>query len=90
LLKVDPNTVPPHVLEALPQVGPAMVGRIVSERDIRTFNSIADLRRVRGFGPATMARLSRHLVIGEGARSANQRPPTVAVQTRIAESQHGR
>ncbi len=86
VLKVDPNTVPAHVLEALPHVGPALSGRMIAERDMRAFDSLAELRRrVRGLGPATMARLSRHLVIRDGAR-----PSAKPVQTTIASTPNGR
>jgi competence protein ComEA len=64
VLVVDPNTVPPGVLGALPHVGPALVKRLVEQREIRPFDSTADLRRrVRGLGPATLARLAPHLWI---------------------------
>ena len=54
-LVVDPNTAPPAVLMALPRLGPALVGRIVTQRDIEPFDSIEDLdRRVKGIGPATI------------------------------------
>src|SRR4051794_20849927 len=37
---VDPNTAPAEVLGALPKLGPALVGRIVAERDRVPFRSI--------------------------------------------------
>jgi hypothetical protein len=65
ILLVDANTAPAGVLESLPHVGPALVRRIIEQRTIRPFDSIADLRqRVRGLGPATLALLSGHLRIG--------------------------
>jgi competence protein ComEA len=63
-LVIDPNTAPASVLEALPHLGPSLVSRLIEERKSRPFASIDDLRRrVRGFGPATMARLAPHLRI---------------------------
>ena len=68
-LIVDPNTAPPVVLAALPHLGPAMVGRIVAEREKAPFRSLEDLdARVRGIGPATAASLRPFLQI-EAART---------------------
>jgi hypothetical protein len=65
-LVVDPNSAPPQVLGALPQVGEALVKKIVEQREIRPFQSLGELRhRVRGLGPATLARLVPHLRIGQ-------------------------
>ena len=65
VLVIDPNSAPPEVLGALPQVGGALVKKIVEQREIRPFQSLDDLRRrVRGLGPATLARLQPHLRIG--------------------------
>ena len=70
VLVVDPNSAPPEVLESLPHVGPSLVRQLVEQRRIRPFTSTDDLRRrVRGLGPATMARLGPHLRIGARADS---------------------
>jgi hypothetical protein len=64
VLVIDPNTVPSSVLEALPHVGPSLVKQLIEQREIRPFGSTEDLRRrVRGFGPVTLARLAPHLRI---------------------------
>ena len=64
VLVIDPNTAPASVLEALPHAGPSLVQRLVEQREIRPFGSTEDLRRrVRGLGPATLARLAPHLRI---------------------------
>ena len=61
-LVVDPNTAPAEVLLCLPRLGPALVGRIVAEREKAPFQSVEDLdRRVRGIGPATILALRPHL-----------------------------
>jgi competence protein ComEA len=66
-LVIDPNTAPPVVLGALPHVGPSMVRKLVEQRELRPFASMEDMRRrVRGLGPATMARLAPHLQISPG------------------------
>ena len=36
-LRLDPNTVPPEVLTALPHVGPSLVNRWVTAREERPF-----------------------------------------------------
>jgi competence protein ComEA len=65
VLVVDANTAPPQVLLALPRLGPALVGRIVAERDVRPFHSLADIdARVRGIGPATAAAIAPFLRFG--------------------------
>jgi Helix-hairpin-helix motif len=64
VLVIDPNTAPSSVLEALPHVGPSLVKQLIEQREIRPFGSTEDLRRrVRGFGPVTLARLTPHLRI---------------------------
>lgn len=84
VLRVDPNTAPAPVLEALPQVGPSLANRIVAERQLRPFASLDDLRRrVRGLGPATMGKLARHL------RLDRQASPDVSPDTSIAASSSG-
>ena len=61
-LKVDANTAPGAVLEALPGLGPALAGRIDEARTVRPFQSLGDLdRRVKGIGPARAAALSSFL-----------------------------
>jgi competence protein ComEA len=67
VLVIDPNTAPASVLEALPHVGPVLVKRLIEQRESRPFASAEDLRRrVRGLGPATLARLTPHLRIEPG------------------------
>ncbi len=70
-LIVDPNTAPPVVLSALPHLGPAMVRRIVAQRDTAPFRSLEDLdTRVRGIGPATAASLRPFLQVEQTATKA--------------------
>ena len=73
MLLVDPNTAPASVLEALPHVGPSLARRLIEQREIRPFESIEELRlRVRGLGPATMARLAPHLRIKSEREDATE------------------
>lgn len=58
-LRVDPNSAPPHQLEELPGIGPAMAQRILEHRP---FERAEDLLHVPGIGPATLERLRPHLV----------------------------
>ncbi len=66
-LVLDPNSAPPQVLEALPTLGPTLVGRWVAARGERPFSSLADARRrVRGLGPASLAQIAPYLRFGPG------------------------
>jgi competence protein ComEA len=72
-LIVDPNTAPPVVLAALPHLGPAMVGRIVAQREKAPFRSPEDLdARVRGIGPATAASLRPFLRVEPPAMGVSE------------------
>ncbi len=55
---VDPNTADADALMALPGIGPAMAGRILEDRAANgPYRTAGDLLRVKGIGPATLARL---------------------------------
>lgn len=63
--RIDVNRASAAELGRLPGVGPALAGRIVADRLQRgAFSGIAALERVRGIGPATLARLAPHLSFG--------------------------
>lgn len=62
--RVDVNRADVEALQALPGIGPSLAARIVAERKIRLFQSHDDLLRVRGIGPATVARLRPHVSVG--------------------------
>jgi Helix-hairpin-helix motif len=58
-LRLDPNTVPPEVLTALPHVGAALVDRWVAARQEQPFRSLEDAQaRVHGLGAATLEQLA--------------------------------
>ena len=60
--RVDPQTASARALEALPGIGPAIARRIVEARARgAVFDRPDDLRRVRGIGPRTVARLAPYL-----------------------------
>jgi competence protein ComEA len=64
-LVVDLNAAPAALFSALPGIGPKLAARIVEARRERPFDSLDDLdRRIKGIGPATMARLAPHLRVG--------------------------
>lgn len=54
---LDLNRADTLALQALPGVGPALARRIVAAREEAPFRSVEDLLKVRGIGPATLARL---------------------------------
>lgn len=54
---LDLNRADTLALQALPGVGPALARRIVEARAETPFRGVDDLLRVRGIGPATLARL---------------------------------
>lgn len=78
VLIVDVNTVPGPVLEALPRLGPAIVRRIVAEREKRPFQSLEEFdARVRGVGPSTVAALIPHVRFDTGENPTSlMRGPT--------------
>ncbi len=63
--RLDPNRVPEVELERLPGVGPSTARAIVAAReDGGAFRWREDLLRVRGIGPATLAKIGPHLALG--------------------------
>lgn len=61
---VDLNRATTDELQRLPGVGPGLAARIVDARERGPFDSVDDLRRVRGIGRATLARLRPLLATG--------------------------
>lgn len=60
---LDVNRADAASLEALPGIGPVLAAAIVGDREARgPFRSTADLARVKGIGPVTVARLSSLIV----------------------------
>jgi competence protein ComEA len=56
--KVDLDTAPAEEVETLPGIGPALAKRIVADRDANgPFGCVAGLDRVKGIGPALIARI---------------------------------
>lgn len=76
---IDLNAASATELEALPRVGPALAKRIIERRQrAGAFQSLDDLRHVRGIGPATL-RLFDTLVTFSGRHSplhSGEPPPS--------------
>lgn len=65
---IDVNAAGAEELALLPGVGPAIAGRIVSDRaDRGPFASIDELRRVKGIGAATLERIRPFATAGQSA-----------------------
>lgn len=53
--RIDVDVATEEELVRLPRIGPALASRIVANRDsLGTFGSLAELKRVRGIGPAIL------------------------------------
>ena len=60
--RIDPNRANAEALQRLPGVGASIAAAIVAARDSGgPFRSAEDLLRVRGIGPAKLARMREHL-----------------------------
>lgn len=78
---LNPNTAHWWELVALPEIGPTLAGEITRYRDaVRSqstnplagpvFRTAADLAKVRGIGPKTVARIAPHLRFADQRQSA--------------------
>ena len=61
--KVNLNTAAPAELDALPRVGPALVKRIIEYREKQPFQTIDDIRKVKGFGPKMFEKIKDRLTV---------------------------
>ncbi len=62
--QIDINRATPEQLKTLPGIGPTLASRIVEARRVRPFRSVEDLRKVKGIGAKTLARLRPHITVG--------------------------
>jgi competence protein ComEA len=64
-LPLDVNRAGPRELAAVPGLSPALAAALVADRERRgPFGSVEAVLRVRGIGPARLARAAPHLVAG--------------------------
>ena len=64
--RIDPNSASAQELDRLPGVGAVAAQAIVAERELGgPFRDVGDLARVRGIGPATVAKLAPHIAVSE-------------------------
>jgi len=66
-LPIDVNRASARTLEALPGIGARRAAAIVRARCTAPFVDLADLQRVRGIGPATVAGLRAEAIAGPAA-----------------------
>lgn len=75
--RLDPNRAPAEELDRLPGVGKATAEALVRGRQEGPYRTPDDLLRVRGVGPALVARIRPHLALGapgpEGAEPPGRR-----------------
>ncbi len=63
--RVDLDRATVEEIDRLPRIGPALAQRIVANRDsLGPFGSLANLRRVKGLGPAMLSALDPLVTFG--------------------------
>jgi competence protein ComEA len=78
-LPVDVNAAGPAELSLLPGVGPSLAAAIVADRERSgPFRSTDELDRVRGIGPAALARLRLHVAARDPAGDTAAAPAYAA------------
>jgi competence protein ComEA len=78
--RIDVDHATAGEIARLPGIGPALARRIVADRESHgVFGSSEGLGRVRGIGPAMLARLSPHLSFGGNAAEAVVTSPPAAI-----------
>ena len=73
--RIDPNLATVQELDRLPGVGAVAARAIVAERErIGPLRDAGDLSRVRGIGPATVAKLEPHIAVSTPSQAPPGRP----------------
>ena len=63
---INVNTADAELLAELPGIGPSRAAAIIEEREANgAFDSVEDLERVSGIGPATVDRMQDHVTFEE-------------------------
>ena len=84
-LTLDLNQATAAQLQALPDVGPQLAGRIVNFREEHgPFEQVEDLQQVRGVGPITLAELRAYLVVNEQGLATSNRSTHSRSASRLA------
>src|SRR5262249_37242161 len=60
---IDINTADATQLMRLPGIGPVLSRRIVAERANKPFQTVGELRRVKGIGPKTLEKITPFVII---------------------------
>ncbi len=63
--KINVNSASQADLQKLPRIGPVLSQRIIDERGKKLFQTVDDLRRVKGIGPKTLENLRPYVTVGE-------------------------
>lgn len=61
--KININSAPTEMLQTLPGVGPALAERIISYRSETPFETIEDIKKVKGIGDATFEKIKGLLTV---------------------------
>ena len=63
---IDLNSVSSAELDLLPGIGPALAGRILTDREENgRYDSVDDLKRVSGIGPKTVEKIRAFVTLGD-------------------------
>lgn len=79
---VNVNTASQQELEALPGIGPPAKAKAIAEYRAQNgaFKSVDDLTKVKGIGPAVLAKLKDQASVGAPAPKAPAKPATPAAK----------
>ncbi len=76
---VDLNTASESELTEIPGVGPVMARKIIAYRDAHGgFKSVQELRKVKGVGEKTYAKIAPHVTVSGAAGNAPKAPSAAA------------